>query len=395
MGFLEPQVGIRMGSDSFDHYRQAIQDSLTALSGKKQGLSSVDQQRLAEAMAKFSATLKSLERDQQPTSFLSPNLQTLFPYPFRPVEEILNVAPDAHVITSPEGLIQMANYQAAQMLHQSQASLIGQSLSHFILNSDWLTVLEYIKKLEHGTRNWEWVMRISPSGQPPCLVTSTASALRDPEGKLLALHWLLRDFADQQWAHLAGELVQTIGEQVLSGLTLDQTVRLVCRRFSETFYYPLIWIGTKEQDGMIKVRAFAGENNHVLDYYQEYWNGPVEHQSGAARAIQHNKTQHLCEEDLAKMGKVDLLRDQGIQSGLAIPLAIRDRVLGVLNVYAHQPQAFDSGVVQWLERLAAQISLGLFLARDYDHLRLQGAAVSSAAETCRLYYESRRVHRMD
>jgi diguanylate cyclase (GGDEF)-like protein/PAS domain S-box-containing protein len=55
-------------------------------------------------------------------------------------------------------------------------------------------------------------------------------------------------------------------------------------------------------------------------------------------------------------------------------------VLGVFNVYAYSSQTFKIEVLRWLESLANQLSLGLYLAREYDYLRLQGTGVSSAEQ---------------
>jgi len=185
---------------------------------------------------------------------------------------------------------------------------------------------------------------------------------------------------EQQQVNLAEEVVRAIGEQVLAGLTFEQTVWLMCRRFVESFHYPLIWIGTKEPDGAIKVRAFGGELGHLVGNYQEYWKGKPEKQGAAARAIRDTRVRVFNEEDLPQLGPQHSLRKQGIQSGLAIPLAVRNQVLGVFNVYAYSSQTFKIEVLRWLGSLADQLSLGLFLARDYEYLRLQGTAVSSAEQ---------------
>ena len=370
-----------MGFELFRYYKQTIQDSLNALARRTSSLSATDEQRLAEAVAQFRARISSLEKENPPapsSSFDPSSPLSSLGSEFQHTESLMNLVQDGHVISSPEGLIHMANQQATHLFHKDEGSLVGHPLSQFVSESDWPVILEHMSKLVQGEPSWEWVMRMTPPDRTPCLVSCIISGLRDPEGTLLSIHWLFRDFTAQQRAYIAEELVRSISEQVLSGLTLDETMSSVCCRFIETFPYPLIWIGTKEQDGTIKVRACAGEHHHGMDDHQEWWNGPTEQQGAAARAIQRNASQMLKEDDLARFGVDELRRRQGIHSGLAVPLSIRNRVLGVLNVYAHQSQAFDSGLIQWFERLAAQLSLGLFLAHDYDHLRLQGAAVSSA-----------------
>jgi diguanylate cyclase (GGDEF)-like protein/PAS domain S-box-containing protein len=185
---------------------------------------------------------------------------------------------------------------------------------------------------------------------------------------------------EQQQAKLAEEVVQAIGEQVLAGLTFDQTVWLICRRFVESLDYPLIWIGTKEPDGAIKVRSFGGKLGHLVENYQEYWKGKPEKQGAAARAIRDTRVRVFNEEELPQLGPQHSLGKQGIQSGLVIPLAVRNQVLGVFNVYAYSSQTFKIEILRWLESLANQLSLGLYLAREYDYLRLQGTGVSSAEQ---------------
>ena len=185
---------------------------------------------------------------------------------------------------------------------------------------------------------------------------------------------------EQQQAKLADEIIRALSEQVLSGLTFDQTIWVMCRRFVKSVHYPLIWIGTKESGGAIKVRAFGGEFGHFAENYEEYWKGKSEKQGAAARAIQHKAVQECHGDDLAQMGPEGLLQRQGIQAGLAIPLVVRNEVIGVFSVYAYQNRTFEPGELHGLEGLAEQLSLGLFLARDYDYLRLQGTAVSSAEQ---------------
>jgi len=367
-----------MDSDRIEHLKQKIQDSLNVLENRQGSLSSDEIRGLSQVVDQLSATLKSLGAHPNLTSPLFSDSQSPPHSQVPSVENLLNLLPDGHLITSRQGVIQMANHQVGQLFLKNQDTLTGVPLSQFVSESDWSVILDHLDKIEQGGTNWEGMMRITPIDQPPTFASCTISVLRDPQGNLLGLHWLLRDFGEQQRVNVAEELVQAIGEQVLVGLTLDQTVWLVCRQFVETFHYPLIWIGTKEADGAIKIRAFGGEFSHFMESFQEYWKGNPEKQGVAARAIRDNITQVFNVDDLSQLWGGDLLRRQGIKSGLAIPLAVRNQVLGVLNVFAHPRQTFERGVIHWLERLAGQISLGLFLARGYDYLRLQGAAVSSA-----------------
>ncbi len=184
----------------------------------------------------------------------------------------------------------------------------------------------------------------------------------------------------QQHLRLAAEVVRAMSEQVLGERSFDQSVGVMCRRFVENFHYPLTWIGTKESDGAIKVRAVGGELGHLVKNYQEYWKEKPEKQGAAARAIQHNTMQEYHAEELALLEPELVSGNPVIQSCLAVPLSVQNRVLGVINIYAQSGQTFGPEVIPYLQRLAGQLSLGLFLARDYEYLRLQGAAMSSAEQ---------------
>ena len=367
-----------MASGHGKHLKQKILACLQLLENHKENFSAEEERRLSQVIEKLIATLDELKGIPLQPYNLGPETSSPPTSPIPSVENIFQLLPDGHLITSCQGTIHMANHQIGQLFQNDYGGLIGVSLSEFISGSDWEVILDHLNKISGGGRHWEGMVRITPGDQPASLVSCRVSGLRDRQGNVFGLHWLIQDFREQQRVNVAEELVQAIGEQVLVGLTLDQTVWLVCRRIVESFHYPLIWIGTKETDGTIKIRGFGGEWSHLMGNYQENWKGSPEKRGAAARAIEHNATQVFKRDDSPPSWPGDWPWGDGVQSGAALPLAVRNQVLGVLTVFAHPGQTFEPGVIQWLERLAGQISLGLFLARDYDYLRLQGVAVNSA-----------------
>ena len=184
----------------------------------------------------------------------------------------------------------------------------------------------------------------------------------------------------QLHAPLTEKVLRAIGEQVLRELTFEKTVGLMCRQFVEILDYPLIWIGTKEPDGAITVRAVGGSLGHLVEHSGGHWKEKPKEQGASAKAIHDNAVIELHGNDLDQLEPQCILRERGIQFGLAIPLTIRNQVLGVCHLYAHPGQKFEPFVITLLKRLAGELSLGLFLAREYDSLRLQGAAVSSTEQ---------------
>jgi two-component sensor histidine kinase len=59
----------------------------------------------------------------------------------------------------------------------------------------------------------------------------------------------------------------------------------------------------------------------------------------------------------------DLARQEGLHSLLCVPLEVRERVIGVLNVYTDQPYAFSSQEIALFQTLANQTALAIENAR--------------------------------
>jgi diguanylate cyclase (GGDEF)-like protein/PAS domain S-box-containing protein len=68
----------------------------------------------------------------------------------------------------------------------------------------------------------------------------------------------------------------------------------------------------------------------------------------------------------------------GFKSSLSVPLCARGQVFGVLMVAGFRPDAFDPLTIRWLEKLASQVAVSLLLVKEYEHLRVRGAAIASA-----------------
>jgi len=367
--------------DPLEHVQRTLHELTETLRHRRTTLSQEEARRLSEAVAKLEVTIHSLRGEEdsssRPDIQQSPPLEPESPLSLPPSYDLLNILPEGHVVTSPQGLIQMANPHAAQLFNLSQQELIGLSMMQFLAEQDRPTIQGRLRALQQEGTSWEWQMPYVPSHQNARLLSCTISALNDPQGRLVAVHWLLRDRTEKHHTRMAETLTQDIEEQILAGLTLPQALSLICQRLVETFTYPLVWVGAKNQDGAIRILAQAGTQGHFLAFHREWWNhgpGPLE---ASGTAIMEKRTQRLHPGDPLWESWVKSVRSYGFQSLLAVPLMVRQQVLGVLTVYGNQPHAFDGVTIPWLEKLAGQISLTMSMAKEFDHLRLQGAAMSS------------------
>jgi PAS domain S-box-containing protein len=68
-----------------------------------------------------------------------------------------------------------------------------------------------------------------------------------------------------------------------------------------------------------------------------------------------------------------LLRDEGMQSRIIVPLVVKDRVTGTVSVAALSPQAFSEADLDMVVPLAAQLALAIENVRLYEKEREYGA----------------------
>jgi PAS domain S-box-containing protein/putative nucleotidyltransferase with HDIG domain len=154
-------------------------------------------------------------------------------------------------------------------------------------------------------------------------------------------------------------LIRTTEEQPL----LDN----ICNLIGGLDDYPIVWVGMIEHNGTdsIKLIACHGTDRAYLDNKRIYWGGKGNEMEPVGASICSNKT--YCVQDVESApGEtlwLDIARDNRCRSFIALPLADRGDVFGVLNIYAGKASAFSTSEVRMLEELAGDLAFGI------SHLR--------------------------
>jgi PAS domain S-box-containing protein/putative nucleotidyltransferase with HDIG domain len=154
-------------------------------------------------------------------------------------------------------------------------------------------------------------------------------------------------------------LVRTTEEQPL----LDN----ICNLIGGLDDYPVVWVGLIEHNGTDSMRLIAchGADRAYLDNKRICWGGKGSELEPVGASICSNKT--YCVQDIESApGEtlwLDIARDNRCRSFIALPLADRGEVFGVLNVYAGKVKAFSTAEVRMLEELAGDLAFGI------SHLR--------------------------
>jgi PAS domain S-box-containing protein len=118
----------------------------------------------------------------------------------RRYRELFEFAPEAYLITGPDGVILDANQAAAALLNTRVPLLTGQRLDSFIVEGDQpqLAVL-----LAHARKAQDVEMEVLPRGKPSLHASLALATVVNEAGEPLLTRWLLRDVTERRRALMA------------------------------------------------------------------------------------------------------------------------------------------------------------------------------------------------
>jgi diguanylate cyclase (GGDEF)-like protein len=157
----------------------------------------------------------------------------------------------------------------------------------------------------------------------------------------------------------------------------------VCRILVDHGHFRMAWVGYAERDAGKSVRpvAKAGDDDGYLDGARIGWGDDELGHGPSGEAIRTGQAQvnrDFRSNPAVAPWRAEALR-RGFESSVAIPLAGEDAPLGVLCVYAAEPDAFDGAELRLLEELAKDLTFGIATLRSREAHRRADAMVSRLA----------------
>jgi two-component system, LuxR family, sensor kinase FixL len=123
---------------------------------------------------------------------------------------LFEFAPDAYLVTTPEGKILEANRAAAELLHVQPQFLVGKPLAVFVPEEERREFRERLNRLSAGEPRQDWEGHLAPRHGTTFQAALTVGAERDARGGVVGLRWLLWDITARKQA----DRLATIGEMV-------------------------------------------------------------------------------------------------------------------------------------------------------------------------------------
>jgi len=172
--------------------------------------------------------------------------------------------------------------------------------------------------------------------------------------------------AAEELLRKANRALRTLGEcneALVHEAKESALLRRVCRIITEVGGYRMAWVGIAGEDGNKTVSpvAYAGYEAGYLDTLQITWADSERGRGPTGTAVRTGKP-HVSRNILTNPA-FDPWRSEalyrGYASSIALPLNANDRTFGALTIYAPEPDAFDEEEVDFLIRLAENLSYGI------------------------------------
>jgi PAS domain S-box-containing protein len=216
-------------------------------------------------------------------------------------------------------------------------------------------------------------------------VRDRAVPVRDASGRVIRVAGIAEDITARKHAEevlrATNRALLTLGRcsEALVRATSEQALyQEVCRIIVDDGGYRMCWVGLVEQDERRTIRpvAQAGQDEGYLSSLDVVWadtergRGPT---GTAARTQRPVVGRDFLTDPALAPWRAEALR-RGFRSSAALPLVSEGATIGVLNMYAEEPEAFSEDEIQFLVQLADDLAFGVAARRaraDRDRLTSQ------------------------
>ncbi|BAY23055.1 Crp/Fnr family transcriptional regulator [Calothrix sp. NIES-2100] len=115
-------------------------------------------------------------------------------------QELFELAPDGYIVTNASGTIHEANQMAAKLLNVSKHFLVGKPITNFLPIEERQQIRTEINRLAEADRSTELLVHLQQRHGECLNAALTVAAVRNQQGQVTSLRWLIRNIAErQQW----------------------------------------------------------------------------------------------------------------------------------------------------------------------------------------------------
>lgn len=231
-------------------------------------------------------------------------------------------------------------------------------------------VIRAIQACLDGKAGFEFEHRIRHGdGQELWVLNRGEVVERDAYGKPLRMVGSLRDVTEEkrktqvmQRRNLLLQTIAAVNEMLLEGLPEPDLMTRICQTLIQDELFCMAWIGLLADDAVtVNPVAHAGNVGDYLSHLNIRCDDSPQGQGPTATAIRTGQTV-INDDSETNPGFSPWLEQackRGFRSSAATPLRAHGKVIGALNVYAAESNAFGAEKLLLLEKLATDLGMAL------------------------------------
>jgi PAS domain S-box-containing protein len=295
-----------------------------------------------------------------------------------------------------DGKFQFVNPQFQKYTGFSQDEFLGTNPLTLVHPKDRELVKKNAVKLLKGAPSSAYEFRILTKNGGTKWIQETVTSITY-KGKRATLGSFMditeRKRIEQRLLRLYGSLllIRKVNQLIAQADNESELLQKACDELVDSRDYQLAWIGltTKDSYDVLPV-AQAGFEEGYLSSIKVTWDDSKYGQGSTGTAIKTGRPfvmQDIPNDKRFRPWQEEALK-RGYTSTVAVPLVVENKVIGALNVYSGQPDAFDNTELDLLTELAGDISVGIEKIRGREKHTKAEKALYQSEEMLRLMFES-------
>ncbi|MBD2230223.1 PAS domain S-box protein [Phormidium tenue FACHB-1052] len=290
---------------------------------------------------------------------------------------IVESTSDAIISTDLNGIVTSWNAGAEAIYGYSAADMLGTPVARLYPVDKLSEASLILEKIQRGERIERLeTQRHTKAGQL-IYVCIAASPLKDSRGNIIGTSAIVRDITalkerDREIARMSRlyAALSQINQAIVWTADRDELFQKVCQALVNDGGFCLAWIGWRgvEPDGLTPV-AVVGDSAGLLSNPGAMGQKPAADLSGELAAMVLRSHQpYICNDaltDPATRAGHGAIAEGRFRASAHFPIILEGEIVGVLNVYAEQPNIFHDKEIALLEEAAGDLAFALSaFARD-------------------------------
>ncbi|MBI5925461.1 MAG: PAS domain S-box protein [Aquabacterium sp.] len=288
---------------------------------------------------------------------------------------LMSAIPDLVWVKDLDGVYLACNPEFEKFFGAREADIIGKRDHDFV----GLEQAEYFRQSDLAamatgrSHTSESLITYASDGRQ-VLVQSVKTPLFDAHGLLYAVAGVSRDITalrqtqqELKKVNRASRLLAETSSMLIHAATEDDLLHQVCELAVKEAGYLMAWIGEGRHDEIRTVHpiAWAGGASDYLGGLRFSWGNDERGHGPCGTAIR--TMQPVCNQNFLTNPAMAPWRDaalrHGFQSSAGLPFKLDDNKIGVLSLYAAEPDAFQADEIDLLTRMVGTLSYGLNATR--------------------------------